>query len=162
MPEKKRFFVGHLFSFSAVHISFSALDANKVIKNTFNVEYQFSVIMSRHCTLWLGSNRSLIWMSGIIRLLLALSPHLNCNQQVYSAYLPEDCNMSPKFITKRLSKESFMTFKYFLTVFNGYIALKAIGYRFRQSKMILCYRKQYPKVTQRYHFATLERASDFF
>ena len=26
-------------------------EANKVIKNAFNVEYQFSVIMSRHCTL---------------------------------------------------------------------------------------------------------------
>ena len=91
---------------------------NEDLLDAFNVEYQFSVIMSRHCTLWLGSNRSLIWMSGIIRLLLALSPHLNCNQQVYSAYLPEDCNMNPKFITKRLSKEIRMTWQ-FLTIFNS-------------------------------------------
>ena len=127
------------------------LDANKVIKNAFNVEFQFSVIMFRHCTLWLGSNRSLIWMSGIIRLLLALSPHLNCNQQVYSAYLLEDCNMNPKIITKRLSKNIRMTWQ-FLTIFNGNIALRVIGYRFRQSMVILCYRKQYPKFIQRYRF----------
>ena len=60
-------------------------------------------------------------------------------------YLPEDCSMNLKFIIKRLSKDIRMTFRDFLTVFNGNIVLRAIVYKFRQSKMILCYRKQYSK-----------------
>ena len=106
----------------------------------------------------LGSNRSLIWMSGIIRLLLALSPHLNCNQQVYSAYLHLEIAicMNPKFITKRLSKEIRFTWQ-FLTIFNGNLALRAIGYRFRQSN-ILAISKFHATLS----FCHMERALDSF